>query len=47
MQVSQSGGYVSTVDKHTVHVWSTRHSEWPSLKLHSTKALTVGPLTLP
>ena len=47
MQVSQSGGYVSTVDKHTVHVWSTRHSEWPSLKLHSTKALTVGPLSLP
>ncbi len=42
VQVSQSGGYVSTVDKHTVHVWSTQHPEWPSLKLHSTKALTVS-----
>lgn len=41
-QVSQSGGYVSTVDKHTVHVWSTKHPEWPTLKLHSTKALTVS-----
>ncbi|CAL5220765.1 g2829 [Coccomyxa viridis] len=40
LAVSQSGGYVSTVDKHTVHVWSTQHPEWPSLKLHSTKALT-------
>ena len=44
MQVSQNGGFVSTVDKHTVHVWSTQHPEWPSLKLHSTKALTVRQL---
>ena len=37
---------MSTVDKHTVHVWSTKHPEWPSLKLHSTKALTVSDLKI-
>ena len=45
MQVSEGGGYVSTVDKHTVHVWSTKQPEWPSLKLHSSKALTASRLT--
>ena len=45
MQVSEGGGYVSTVDKHTVHVWSTKQPEWPSLKLHSSKALTASHLT--
>ena len=40
--MSQGGGYIGTVDKHTVHVWSTEQSDWPSLKLHSTKALTVS-----
>ena len=45
MQVSQGGGYVSTVDKHTVHVWFIKQPEWPSLKLHSSKALTASCLT--
>ena len=47
MQASQGGGYVSTVDKHTVHVWATQQPEWPSLKLHSSKALTASRLTCP
>ena len=41
LQVSPGGAYVATFDKHSLHIWATRHAERKPLTLHHTKALTV------
>ena len=41
LQVSPGGAYVATFDKHSLHIWATRHAERKPLTLHHTKAFTV------
>jgi hypothetical protein len=43
LQVSPGGAYVATYDKHSLHIWATRHGERRPLTLHHTKAFTVRP----
>ena len=47
LQVSPGGAYVATFDKHSLHIWATRHAERKPLMLHHTKALTVRQLSSP
>ncbi len=42
LQVSPGGGYVATIDKHTLFIWSTKDADKRPLALHHTKAFTVS-----
>ena len=44
LQVSPGGAYVATYDKHSLHIWATRHADCKPLTLHHTKAFTVRAL---
>jgi hypothetical protein len=42
LQVSPTGNYVATFDKHTLFIWSTKLADKKPLTLHHTKAFTVS-----